>query len=63
MKKQKKKKKEWRSLTCFSAASGFVMLELKMHSVRGREGWGWAVGCDNGVVSTAARADRVGLYG
>lgn len=50
-------------MTGFSAASGFVMLELKMHSVRGREGWGWAVGCDNGVVSTAARADRVGLYG
>lgn len=29
-------KKEWRSLTCFSAASGFVMLELKMHGERAR---------------------------
>lgn len=39
------------------------MAELKMHSVRGRVGWGRAIGCDNGVVSTAARADRVELYG
>lgn len=59
-KRQREKRRSGAALTCFSAASGFVMLELKMHSVRGREGWGRAVGCDNGVVATAARADQSG---